>query len=106
MEEKTETENGSKKTKKPKWMRVLEKQSWQAELVISGVAIFGSLQLPSALQDFIDFCIYYVSDEMMGLVYIFILYLGLIIPVLIINFILHFILRALWIGMLGLSNSI
>lgn len=29
--------------KKPKWLRALESQSWQAELVISGLAIFGSL---------------------------------------------------------------
>ena len=44
--------------KKPKWLRALETQSLQAELVISGLAIFGSLQLPSLLNNLVDYCLF------------------------------------------------
>ena len=43
--------------KKPKWLRILEQQSWQAELLISGIAIVGALQLPELIHEFTDFSI-------------------------------------------------
>lgn len=104
MEEKDQTEISPKSGKKPKWMKVLEKQSWQAELVISGAAIFGALQLPEVLRNLVDFCIYHAPEQILVLALIFITYLAFVIPILIINFILHFVLRALWIGMLGLVS--
>jgi len=104
MSEKTKNQEKTLPSKKPKWMKILEKQSWQAELVISGVAIFGALQLPEALHNFIDFSIYNAPEQILFIVELFILYLAFIVPILIINFILHFVLRALWIGMLGLVS--
>ena len=104
MEEKTVTENNTLKAKKPKWMKVLEKQSWQAELVISGAAIFGSLQLPGAINNLVDYSIYYLSDKTAIIFGIFFFYLMAVAVILIVNFVIHFILRALWIGMLGLVS--
>ena len=104
MAEKTETENSPKMAKKPKWMKILEKQSWQAELVISGAAIFGSLQLPEAINRLIDQGIYYISDMTSTVVGVALFYLMAVAVILIANFIIHFILRALWIGMLGLVS--
>lgn len=104
MAEKTETEINPKMAKKPKWMKILEKQSWQAELVISGAAIFGSLQLPGTINELIDFGIYYISDKTSVLFYVFSFYLMAVAVILIVNFIIHFVLRALWIGMLGLVS--
>ena len=104
MEEKTQPEIIGKSAKKPKWMKILEKQSWQAELVISGAAIFGSLQLPGAINGLIDWAIYYFSDMTSAVVGLALFYLMAVAVILIANFIIHFILRALWIGMLGLVS--
>lgn len=90
--------------KKPKWLKILEKQSWQAELVISGLAIFGSLQLPALVYSLIDFALFNFSEQHMFLLMYFFIYLLLASNILIISFIAHFTLRTLWIGLLGLVS--
>ncbi|MCB0652504.1 MAG: hypothetical protein KDC85_14605 [Saprospiraceae bacterium] len=89
---------------KPKWLRVLEQQSWQAELVISGIAIFGSLQIPAILFNTIDFVLVSFSDSSLLYFEYFFIYLLIGIRILIAGFIIHFVLRALWVGMLGLVS--
>ena len=37
---------------KPDWLVNLEQESWQAELIISGLAILGALQLPGLIDRF------------------------------------------------------
>jgi len=44
-----EVETEKPRNEKPTWLQVLEAKSWQAELIVSGIAIFGSLQLPELL---------------------------------------------------------
>lgn len=90
--------------KKPKWLRALETQSWQAELVISGLAIFGSLQLPSLLNNLVDYCLFNFSEEYMEVFFFLFIYPYFAATILIFSFIAHLILRALWIGMLGLVS--
>ncbi|MEM6967632.1 MAG: hypothetical protein AAF573_22910 [Bacteroidota bacterium] len=90
--------------KKPKWLKILEKQSWQAELVISGLAIFGSLQLPAIVNALIDFALFNFSEQYMYLLMYFFVYLLLASNILIVSFIAHFALRTLWIGLLGLVS--
>lgn len=34
---------------KPEWLKRLEQESYQAELIVSGVALLGALQLPELL---------------------------------------------------------
>lgn len=90
--------------KKPKWLKALESQSWQAELVISGLAIFGSLQLPSFLNGIVDYCLYNFSEDYMDIFSFLFIYPYFTAAILIFSFIGHLILRAVWIGMLGLVS--
>lgn len=89
---------------KPGWMQVLEAESWQAELIISGIAIFGSLQLPNLYNRLIGWMVFNVTEEISILTYLIALYLVMAVSVLILAFIVHFILRALWIALIGLSS--
>jgi hypothetical protein len=89
---------------KPKWLEYLAAESWQVEMIISGIAIVGTLQLPSLLYQAIDWTLYNFSDGNLDLFYLFFTYLTLAISVLIFNFIAHFLLRSLWVGMLGLAS--
>lgn len=100
-EEKLSVQN--EQAKKPKWLRKLEQESWQAELIISGAAIYGSLQLPYYINKLVDFCITFFQPENYFIVYFFFIYLFCASTFLIICFVTHFVLRAIWIGMLGLN---
>lgn len=94
-----------KPVKKPKWLKVLEKQSWQAELIVSGLAIFGSLQLPRIIKDIENYAIYKSPEKLLDVLPIAFLILYIIAQSLIVGFLIHFILRAFWIGMLGLVSA-
>jgi len=91
--------------KTPKWLRRLEKESWQAELIISGLALIGTLQLPTFVYWLCDTLInilpteYYMAGYAITFGYLF----G--ISILTTFFILHFIIRAYWIGLIGLNSA-
>lgn len=89
---------------KQSWFEHLENESWSAELIISGAAIYGSLQLPWLLDKMINFSLLNFSDDILSILYLFYTYLTFSITILIVNFVLHFILRSLWISLLGLSS--
>lgn len=93
------------KVKKPKWLKVLEKQSWQAELIVSGLAIIGTLQLPSLIKDLEKYAIYSAPEKLLEISLGIFLVFYIIAQSLIIGFLVHFILRAFWIGMLGLVSA-
>ncbi len=101
---KTMEKNTDSNNKKPQWLRILEQQSWQAELVISGIAIFGSLQLPDVLFSIADEVLVRFSDDSLTYLQYFFIYLLIGVRFLIAGFIIHFVLRALWVGMLGLVS--
>jgi len=103
-EKTSEIEIPSKNKKKPKWLKILEKQSWQAELVVSGLAIFGSLQLPGLVDDLVDYSLFNFSHEYMNIFFFLFIYLYFASNLLIISFISHLALRSLWIGILGLVS--
>ncbi|GJM35713.1 MAG: hypothetical protein DHS20C18_47140 [Saprospiraceae bacterium] len=89
---------------KPTWLQILEAESWQAELLISGLAIYASLQLPEMLIDLYDWILLHLSEGYLSPLFYTIWYLMIVSSMLIVNFILHFVLRALWIGMVGLVS--
>ena len=91
-------------TDKPKWLRKLERESWQAELIISGAAILGSLQLPGLLDDLAADWILNMGRTSLLVWSMVTLYLRIAIYTLIAVFLFHFIVRALWIGMVGLNS--
>lgn len=94
----------SKNNKTPKWLRRLEKESWQAELLISGLALYGTLQLPVFVYWLTDTLInlfpsnYYLAGYAISFLYLF----G--IAMLTTFFIIHFVLRAYWVGLIGLNS--
>ncbi len=103
----TSSGEGKKKTvkrKAPKWLKALEAQSWQAELLISGLVIAGLLQLPDI---FIHWCEGYIleSNEM-GFMFLSFASMFLLagIDSLILFFGFHFIFRSIWIALLGLNS--
>lgn len=91
-------------TEKPNWLLNLEKESWQAELIISGLAIFGSLQLPDLIDRFGQWGMTYFSADLGLFLTMFLVYLHFASGILIFAFISHFILRAVWIGFIGLNS--
>lgn len=90
--------------KKPKWLKILEKQSWQAELVISGLAIFGSLQLPTLIDNIITSALFYFAEDYMEIFKYFFIYIYFAAVIMIISFVTHLALRTLWIGILGMAS--
>ena len=89
---------------KPEWLRKLEEESWQAELIISGLAIYGTLQTPELIEWLIDLGLSGVDEHFFLLIYFFFIYLGMGAYFLIFIFIGHFVLRAVWIGLVGLNS--
>ncbi|MBO1256246.1 hypothetical protein J3L16_11195 [Alteromonas sp. 5E99-2] len=86
------------------WIHRLKKESWEAELLISAIAIFGTFQLFGlidwATNRFIDYL--HPSQYLLGYMIVF---LGLLaISILVSMFVIHFALRAYWIGLIGLSS--
>ena len=89
--------------KKPKWLRRLEQESWQAELVISGLAIYGALQLPDLIETIAQWFVVRTGEGSMMLYLIF-FYLMISANMLIFTFIAHFVLRTVWVGLVGLNS--
>lgn len=86
------------------WLQRLKDESWEAELLISTIAIFGTLQLFKlgtwGTNKFIDI----IPPDQYFIGYI-IIYMGtLAISILAAMFISHFILRAYWVGLVGLNS--
>jgi hypothetical protein len=92
------------KSGKPKWLRKLERESWQPELIISGAAIIGSLQLPGLIERAQVYGLLEFDRDTLFIFYITVIYWKLFASSLIISFIFHFVIRALWIGLVGLNS--
>ena len=90
--------------KKPKWLRELETQSWQAELLISVATIVTLFKLP----DLLLHCLENLAVSSSEFDYLFltfmVTYLLAGVYSLIASFSIHFFLRALWIAFLGLNS--
>jgi len=96
--------NKSEKNSLPKWLKKLADESWQAELLISGLAILGAAQLPSLLYMFSDWLLLNVQIKYLWVFNFLIIYLGVAALVLLFNFSIHFAMRTFWVGMVGLSS--
>ncbi len=94
----------TEKKDKPTWLQILEAESWQAELIVSGIAIYGSLQLPGLIKQGVGFVLIHLGAGYLDSFYFIFWYLIIASAVMIVNFIAHFVLRALWIGMIGLVS--
>ncbi|WP_340157882.1 hypothetical protein [uncultured Maribacter sp.] len=99
-----ETTPVEEKKKNIKWLQRLKEESWEAELLVSAIAIFGTFQLFGLIE--------WVTNKYIDLLpveqYIYgymIVFLGLLaISILVSMFVIHFVLRAYWIGLVGLNS--
>ncbi len=89
---------------KAAWMERMAMESWQAEMVISGVAIFGSFQLLDGMNRLIDWCYFNLPEVFTGLAYFLSFYLLVAVAFLIMSFLVHFIIRSFWIAAIGLES--
>ena len=86
------------------WLQRLKEESWEAELLVSAIAIFGTFQLFGlidwAANKFID-----ILNPNQYLVGYGIVFMGLLaVSILVSMFVVHFFLRAYWIGLVGLNS--
>lgn len=87
----TETEN-----KIPEWLKNLQENSWELELLVSGGAIFSLIQMSDLYLDWIKTI--KITSQIPGIAIVLIL--GMLgIKILTTGFILHLILRAFWLGL-------
>lgn len=86
------------------WLQKLKEESWEAELLVSTISIFGTFQMFNLIDwstnKFID-----LLNPSQYLIGYFIVFFGLLaISILIAMFVIHFFLRAYWIGLVGLNS--
>ncbi len=99
-----EASNIEEKQDSKAWLQKLKEESWEAELLISTVAIFGTVQMFKL----VDLGVIYFIDKLapqdylFGLIMIFMSLLA--VSVLLTMFIIHFMLRAYWVGLVGLNS--
>ncbi|WP_299440678.1 hypothetical protein [uncultured Aquimarina sp.] len=92
------------KTKSNNWLQRLKDESWEAELLVSAIAIFGTFQLFKVINWVTNMFIDWLAPEQY-LVGYFISFMGLLaVSILVSMFVIHFLLRAYWIGLVGLNS--
>lgn len=89
---------------KPDWLERLEQESWQAELIISGLALYGLFMVPPYINSIGDYLIKNLSPDeyFLGNMLMVMAFLG--ISILCGFFLIHFVLRSFWIGLIGLNS--
>lgn len=86
------------------WLQRLKDESWEAELLVSAIAIFGAFQL-FGLIDWLTNVFIDILNPNQYLVGYAVVFLSLFaISILASMFVIHFVLRAYWIGLVGLNS--
>ncbi|MTI22474.1 hypothetical protein E1176_15685 [Fulvivirga sp. RKSG066] len=86
----------------PKWLKKTQQNSWEPEIFISGIVLYGLIQLPEYLQDFRLFYRREVFgntsdiDNLVGIITTGIQWMTF-------GLVLHLFFRGIWIGLVGLS---
>lgn len=95
-----------KKVEKPSqtWLQRLKNESWEAELLVSAVAIFGTFQLFELIDWWTNKFIDVLRPTQYYIGYIIVFFGLLAISILSSMFVIHFVLRAYWIGLVGLNS--
>jgi len=87
----------------PKWLSELQQRSWEPEILLSGIVLYGMFKVPDILEDFLVFFKLNVSgkNDINNLVALFKMGIYWLIS----GLNLHLICRGIWIGMVGLSYT-
>ncbi len=86
------------------WLQRLKDESWEAELLVSAVAIFAILNSFGLVDWMVDIFIEKLNPNQYGVAYFIVVTGYLAIGILAAMFSLHFALRAYWIGLVGLNS--
>lgn len=87
---------------KPQWLSELQLKSWEPEILLSGIVLYGMFQVPGLLDELLAYAKLNIwgnftdLDNMIALLKIALYWL-------ILGLILHLISRGIWVGMVGLS---
>lgn len=90
------------------WLQRVAEQSWEPELLISGLAIYATIQIPDYVMNFYRYYRYNLQldtgfiDELMPMLVVGVTLTAL--KVLNFAFIFHFVVRAFWVGLMGLRS--
>ncbi len=96
--------NEDKQSIVPKWLEELQQKSWEPEILLSGIVLYGMFKVPDLLDDFLGFFklnIFGNSQDIDNLIALFKMGIYWLIG----GLILHLICRGIWIGMVGLSYT-
>lgn len=88
----------------PKWLQELQQRSWEPEILLSGIVLYGMFKVPDLLDDFLIYFklnIFGNSNDFENLIALFKMGTYWLIA----GLILHLICRGIWIGMVGLSYT-
>ena len=88
----------------PKWLESLARQSWEAELIMSGLAIYGASALIPVVDKLVEQMVFKFDDRILEILNYAFLYVYVALTLIMMSFIAHFALRLLWVGTLGLSS--
>lgn len=86
----------------PQWLSELQQKSWEPEILLSGIVLYGMFQAPALLDQLLAFAKFNIwgnftdLDNMIALLKVALYWL-------IFGLILHLISRGIWVGMVGLS---
>lgn len=86
------------------WLQKLKEESWEAELLVSTVSIFGSFQLFGLIEWWTNKFIDLLPPSQYLIGYMIVFFGLLAISSLVSMFVIHFILRAYWVGLVGLNS--
>ncbi len=106
VDEKQPAEESSAETEDAllKRMQVLQRPTWELELLISGALVFSLFQLPGRLRAWFEGIQPHTSTDVGMLPFMTFYFLTLIVICLAIAFTLHFVLRSIWVGLTGLRS--
>jgi len=97
-------ETPTTKSNQKKWLKRLKNESWEAELLVSAVAIFAIFKAFDGLHWLVNFFINYLPTEQYFIGYMISFFGYLAFGILGAFFVIHFGLRAYWIGLVGLNS--
>ncbi|WP_289029712.1 hypothetical protein [uncultured Algoriphagus sp.] len=96
--------DSSRKNEELSWLEQLQRNSWEPEVIISGIILAFLFAFPSRVYEFAAFLIQEAGVNSM-LSWLILIYLTAIISVFKIFFVVHLALRFMWAGLLGLSYA-
>ena len=91
-------------TDSPRGLPAKTTPTWEVELLISGVAVFAMLQLPGLLDDWLLALEPRVGGDWRMVLILAYIYAKSAVVVLAATFVLHLLLRAIWIALVGLHS--